>query len=293
MSAAELGAAALRAWPLPPADAAGKAARGTCLVVGGSALTPGAVVLAALGALRAGAGKVQVATVASAAAHLAVAVPELLVTGLDEDEGGHLTRAAGARLEGQLRRATSVLVGPGLLDEAAAHELLGELARRLPDDAVLAVDAKALSGLADDPSPLRALAGRAVLTPNLDEAAALLGGDDLDDGVAAHAAAELCARFAAVVAVRGPSAHLAAPDGRRWRCGPLVPGLACPGSGDVAAGLVGGLAARCTDPAHAACWAIAAHAEAGQRAALDVGDVGFLAREVVDRVPAALRALAS
>ena len=74
----------LRRWPLP--DPSGtKDAKGRLVVVGGSLSTPGAVRLAAEAAMRVGAGKVQVATTAGTAVALAVALPEALVTGLDED----------------------------------------------------------------------------------------------------------------------------------------------------------------------------------------------------------------
>src|SRR5919202_5116778 len=73
----------LRGWPLP--DPRGdKQARGTVLVVGGSRFTPGAVLLAGVAALRAGAGRLQLAAHASTAAALSIAVPEAKVVGLPE-----------------------------------------------------------------------------------------------------------------------------------------------------------------------------------------------------------------
>jgi len=217
--AAEADEAMLRRWALPVVEGA-KAGRGTCLVVGGSTLTPGAVLLAAVGALRAGAGKVQVATARSAAATLAVAVPEALVIGLEEDGDGQIIPSSVDGLASALDGATSVLVGPGCLDAGLAFELLTRVAARL-DDGVLVVDAKALPGLADDPGALRSLGGRAIVTPNTKEVAALAGrgdevGDDDLDGLAAH----LAGCLGAVVAAKGADTRVAAPGGRRWR----VPG---------------------------------------------------------------------
>src|SRR5918912_3825479 len=77
--------ALLRDWPLPP-PGEDKRDRGSVLVVGGAARTPGAVLLAGLAALRAGAGKLQLAVAAAAAPALAVAVPEALVLPLPTDE---------------------------------------------------------------------------------------------------------------------------------------------------------------------------------------------------------------
>ena len=142
-------AALLRAWPLAGHDSP-KAQRGTCLVVGGTASTPGAVALAATAALRAGAGKVQVATVRSAAAALAVALPEVLVVGLDEDEEGDLVPEGAAALHLNAEEASGVLVGPGCLGEASTAALLARVAA-LPSEAALVVDGHALAGLARSP----------------------------------------------------------------------------------------------------------------------------------------------
>lgn len=85
----------LRDWPLPD-PSGGKEARGRTLIIGGSAQTPGAILLAAEAALRSGAGKLQVATAASVAAHVAVALPEALVHALPETSSGGLD-AGGVR----------------------------------------------------------------------------------------------------------------------------------------------------------------------------------------------------
>src|SRR3954452_4694459 len=104
----------LRAWPLPP-PGEDKEARGRTLIVGGSTQTPGAVLLAAESALRCGAGKLQVATVASLAPHLALALPEALVRPLPETAEGSLA-ASGAEAVLELAADVSAIVlGPGMM----------------------------------------------------------------------------------------------------------------------------------------------------------------------------------
>jgi ADP-dependent NAD(P)H-hydrate dehydratase len=71
-----LDAEALRAWPLPIDDDGDKYSRGTVLIIGGSITTPGAVLLAGRAALRMGAGRLQIATAAEAALHVAIALPD-------------------------------------------------------------------------------------------------------------------------------------------------------------------------------------------------------------------------
>jgi NAD(P)H-hydrate repair Nnr-like enzyme with NAD(P)H-hydrate dehydratase domain len=101
-------------------------------------------------------------------------------------------------------------------------------------------------------------------------------------------AAALAARAGMPVAVRGVETAVAAPDGRTWRSTAGSDGLGTAGSGDVFAGVAGGLLAGGVEPLPALGWAVAVHACAGELAAADVGTVGFLAREVADRVPRAL-----
>src|SRR3954467_6037314 len=111
----------LRAWPLPPSGE-DKEASGRTLIVGGSTETPGAVLLAAEAALRCGAGKLQVATVASLAPHLAVALPEALVLGLPETAGATIDSSALELVLPLAADASAVLLGPGTdgIDETCA-----------------------------------------------------------------------------------------------------------------------------------------------------------------------------
>jgi ADP-dependent NAD(P)H-hydrate dehydratase len=125
-----------------------------------------------------------------------------------------------------------------------------------------------------------------VFTPNDDEAELLLGrrlGKDVEADVV-----ELAARYACVVTCDDAVADAA---GTRWRVSVGHSGLATSGSGDVLAGAVGGLLARGAEPAQAACWAKYLHSTAGERLAARVGRVGFLAREILDELPAVLAEL--
>src|SRR4051812_21999798 len=103
----------LRDWPLPELGD-GKDARGRVLVVGGSASTPGAARLAAEGVLRAGSGKVRIATADVAATALGMALPESAVIALPTLPGGHLDPASAPRLREEAEEVDAVLVGPGL-----------------------------------------------------------------------------------------------------------------------------------------------------------------------------------
>src|SRR2546423_2311801 len=104
----------LRDWPLPQPEAGGdKDERGGVLVVGGSAEMPGAAILAATAALRAGAGKLRIATAAGVRSSIAVAVPEARVFALPETAAGAIAGSAAAAVARQARQVDAVLVGPG------------------------------------------------------------------------------------------------------------------------------------------------------------------------------------
>ncbi len=282
----------LRGWPLP-APGIDKNTRGRVLIVGGSAQTPGAVALAAEAALRTGAGKVQVATVASVATSLAVALPETLVRGLRQTSAGEIDPGCAEPLLQMAQDCSALLIGPGLMDVEAAAALTGSLVPRLSCPIVL--DALALAWVGDDASLHggHRAAREMVLTPNPAELALTLDWPEPDvraDG--AKAALELATRREATVAYGGEVSYVAEPGGQVWRDDTGTQGLAVAGSGDVKAGIVAGLLARGAPPAQAAVWAAYVHGRAGERLAAAVGGSGFLARELPAQVPRVLAELA-
>ena len=280
----------LRAWPLP--DATGdKESRGELLVLGGTRLTPGAVLLAGEAGLRAGAGKLALATTGSTAGPLGVAVPEAQVLGLDEDDGGNVAAAAADAVVERCASVAALLVGPGFCDPEAAVALLRRVAPRL--EVPVVVDAVASAYLTEEPRGLAHLDGRAVLTVNVTELARTAGVDEsdvTDDPVSV--AREVAARCGVVVLCGGTGKWVAEPGGDAWCIDGGGPGLGVSGSGDVQAGIVAGLVARGADAAQAAAWGGYVHARVGERLAAAVGTVGYLARELPPEVPAALGELA-
>jgi len=278
--------ALLRDWALPVPNG-DKASRGTVLVVGGSRFTPGAVLLAGLAALRAGAGVLQLAVAESTAAALSIAVPEALVVGLPEADDGAVAGSVGERLRGLAGAADAIAIGPGLNDIDQTRELLAGVLDAAGPGAGLVVDAYALGALSYDRHLLVGREPPAVLTPNLTEAEHLLGRPPgTDHGVDAL---ELARRYECVVALHG---HIATPDGETWREESGDSGLGTSGSGDVLAGVLAGLLSRGAEPAQAACWAAWAHAVSGQRLAPRYGRLGYLARELLDEIPATFAQLA-
>lgn len=274
---------ALRAWPLPD-PAGGKDARGRVVVVGGSRRTPGAVLLAAEAAVRAGAGKPQVATVASVAVAVSVALPEALVTALPETDDGEIGPEASRQVLDLAADCDALLLGPGLLSPEGACDLLAEVVPKLR--CPLVVDALGMAYLTEHPDGVSHLEGRVVLTPNESELAKTLrrDEDDVRDQLA-ECAAELSDRSGATVVVGGEETFVVASGADVvWRHPGGVPGLGVAGSGDVKAGVVAGLLARGLPAEGAAVWGVALHQAAG-RAVTEKAPVGFLAREVLPWIP--------
>lgn len=272
----------LRAWPLPD-PGGGKESRGTVLVVGGSRYTPGAVLLAGVAALRAGAGRLQLGVTTTTAAALSIAVPEAKVLGLPETDAGSVAGDVPDHLLALAAEADVVAIGPGLDDIAETTTLMRKVLDAVPPGTPVVLDAYALGALSRNPGLLADRNLRVVLTPNTTEAEHLLGRDPGDDLAAASVA--LATRYDAVVTLFG---HIAAPDGRAWREESGDVGLGTSGSGDVRAGIIAGLLGRGAEPAQAACWGAYVHAVSGQRLAPLHGRTGFLARELVDEVAATI-----
>ncbi len=278
--------ALLASWPLPePGD--DKESRGRALLVGGSASTPGALILGAQAALRSGAGKLQVATVRSLAPHLAVALPEALVVGLPEASDGGIDPAAVGQLTDLAGDASAVLVGPGMTGAEQTAALVRDMLCHVTG--TLALDALGLAAVTEDPTCLHALDGLCVLTPNLVELSLTLGehSDAVSDDP--HAAVRRLATLTrCAVTSGGAESWTTDADGRSWRDTHGGSGLGVSGSGDVLAGAVCGLAARGAAPAQAAVWGSYLHKRAGERLAVSVGPVGFLARELLAEIPRVL-----
>jgi hydroxyethylthiazole kinase-like uncharacterized protein yjeF len=284
--ARDLTRAALRAFPLPRQADSGKEGHGRLLVLAGNRQVPGAAILCATAALRSGAGKVRVATVASVAPGIALQIPEALVVPLTESRDGNCARSSVREVKQQASGADAIVAGPGIRQGNVTAMIAKAL---LASCRPLALDAGLLHILPRLASECRAASVAPVLLPHSREMAALLGMAEeqvaADRLAAAHSAAE---HYRAYVLAKGADSHIAAPDGRAWTFRGGAPGLGVAGSGDTLAGVVGALLARGAEPLTALLWGVLLHGEAGEALSRKVGPVGFLARELPGEIPALL-----
>jgi NAD(P)H-hydrate epimerase len=272
---------------LPARPAAGhKGSFGHVLVVAGSEGKTGAAALAVQGALRSGAGLVTLACPEGLNAIFEVKCTEALTVPVPE-AGGHVFAAAAVdpvrKLAGE---RDAVVFGPGI---GAGPEVRAFTKRVVRDVAVpLVLDAEGLTALVGDFEWLASREAPLVLTPHPGEAARMLERSATEinaDRVAA--ARELAARSGAVVLLKGAGTLIVSPRGRVAINATGGPALATGGTGDVLAGLLGGLLAQGMQAFEAAVAAAHWHGVASDRLVQGRGEVGITAGELAAGLPEA------
>jgi ADP-dependent NAD(P)H-hydrate dehydratase / NAD(P)H-hydrate epimerase len=265
---------------------------GRLLVVAGSIDFPGAAVLTALGAMRAGAGVVRIAAAESVAARVAGALPEVTWMALDEEAPGLIGPGGWRRITAEAADHDALVLGPGLGSQPATQRRARQLIASVELPTV--VDADGLNALAEQPRWWQGLGAALVLTPHPGEFARLTGEpapDSADDAARSTAAAAAALRWDQVVVLKGAHSVVAEPGGELLRSDVATPTLATAGSGDVLAGAIGAfLAARATPMAAATC-AVAVHGAAGLLAAERIGRAGVMARDLANLLPEAIAQL--
>jgi NAD(P)H-hydrate epimerase len=278
-----VGAGVLRDMPRREGSST-KFSSGNVFVIGGSRGLTGAPTMAALAAMRAGAGYVTVAAPESLEATFSVRLLEAMMVGLPHERGGLTEEAVEPALRA-IQRADAVVLGPGLGRTDGAQGFARAMFERI--DVPLVIDADGLNALAGCfPEDLPQRRWPTILTPHAGELARLLETDAA--WVSAHrleAAARCADRFGAVTVVKGPDTIVRAPDGRTVVCDTGPPSLATAGTGDVLTGVLGAFLAKGLDPTDAAVAAAVAH---GLAARSVVDQAGLIASDVVSALPAVL-----
>jgi len=273
------------------ARAGSKFDSGTVVVAGGARGLTGAPCMAALAAMRAGAGYVQVAVPASVEASFELRLLEAMTVALPDEAGTHVPDGVDeiARLAG---RAGCVVLGPGLGRTEGALAFARAAARAV--EAPILLDADGLNAHAGALESLRERAAPTVLTPHAGELARLLETDS--EAVSAHrlrCAREAAERSDSIVILKGDDSIVVAPGGPVAVSPGGTPALATAGTGDVLSGIVGALLAKGLDPFAAAAVGVLAHVRAGEAAARRHGADHVIAGDVIEAIPAGMRSRAA
>lgn len=280
-----------RILPQRPRDAH-KYSVGKVFILGGSRQFTGAPALAALAALRSGAGAVVLGVPASIHGVLARKLSEVILQPLDETADGTVSAKANEVIASRLSWADVVVLGPGLGRNPETDRLILDVYRAC--DRPLLVDADGLNALAEFPKARRRRTAPTILTPHSGEMARLLG--KTADEVGRHRldiVHDAARKFSSVVVLKGAPTITASPAGSGIRVVNSTgnPGMATIGMGDVLAGLIAGLVAQGLSPFEGAYAGVFVHGRAGDLAAQRLGERSLLASDVLNTLPTALKSI--
>lgn len=251
---------------------------GKDLLLCGSRGYTGAAALAAMGALRSGAGLVFLGVPERIYAIEAVKLTEPIVFPLPEAEG-KLSREAIPQILERLEQMDAVLIGPGLGQSEGTYEVTKAVLTHFHGPVVL--DADGINVLAAHKDILRGRTGPTILTPHDGEFRRLGGVIGGDRGASAAA---LARELGVTVLLKGHRTVIT--DGTRGFVNTTGnPGMAVGGSGDVLAGIIVSLLGQGIEPLEAAAAGAWLHGAAGDRCAEDLGQYGMLPTDMLDALP--------
>lgn len=277
-----------------------KYSRGSVLVVAGSAMYPGAAIMAAKSAARAGAGYVTVAAPDSCANLIRLALPSIPVVAIPSDSRGSFGAAARSVICEIAPKYDVVLCGPGMTTASGCMQVVAGLLER---DVPLILDADALNCLGrgsidgiDKTPELYRRNGALILTPHYRELSRLVAGEPVHDLRSAIEASQrilwACGSDNMLVIAKGPTTAVVGVDKV------LIPtsgpsALATAGSGDVLSGIIAGTVA--TAHAESDAWpefgayAVTVHSYTGFAAAAEMGERSVIATDLIDVIGQALQ----
>jgi NAD(P)H-hydrate epimerase len=278
----------LRALVAPRAADSHKGDFGRLTLAAGSLGKTGAAYLAAMGALRSGAGLVTVATPAACLPIVASMGPAYMTVALPDD-GEMVTLAAVDRLLEQTHDV--IACGPGLGRSASVAEFVRALLDRATCPLVL--DADAITVLADDPARLSGSEERTIIiTPHPGEMARLIGASISEvQNNRLQVATDFATTHRVHVVLKGHRTVIATPEGHVFINPTGNPGMATGGTGDVLTGMIAAWLAQLLD-ADAACrLAVFLHGAAGDLAEAREGQSAMTATDLLDHIGEALTTL--
>ncbi|MDM8300315.1 NAD(P)H-hydrate dehydratase [Collinsella tanakaei] len=277
-----------------------KYSRGSVLIVAGSARYPGAAMMAAKAAARAGAGYVAVAAPDACANLIRMALPSVPVIAIPSDSRGSFGAAARSVVCEIAPKYDCVLCGPGMTTAAGCMQVVSGL---LELDIPLILDADALNCLArlaidgiDKTPELYRREAPLILTPHHRELSRLVGDAPVDDlGTAIDAAQRIVWAVGSdnliVVAKGATTAIVGVEKVLIPMSGPAS--LATAGSGDVLAGILAGAVATSHGEVDhwelLASYAVAIHSYTGFAAAAEYGERSVIATDLIDLIGEAMQ----
>lgn len=261
---------------------------GRALLIGGARGMAGAVSLAGLACLKAGAGLVKIAAPIDSQPIVASFNPCYMTIPLVQDDDGRITLDAKSELEELWGQSTAIGLGPGLGQSSELIEFVSWAYSRV--SAPMVVDADALNCLAQNPKILTKPGGPRILTPHQGELRRLL-----DDNVSTpeellHRAESLAREAGIILVVKGHRSIITTGVERAQNTTGNS-GMATGGSGDVLTGIIVALLCQGIAPFNAAKLGCLMHGLAGDKAVKRIGKISLMATDIIDYLPNAIRSI--
>jgi NAD(P)H-hydrate epimerase len=275
----------------PRVSDSNKGLYGHVLVIAGGRGKTGAAAMAGIAALRAGAGLSTVASAASAISAISSCAPEIMTEPLAETDAGSIAMRApdDPALAAITEKKTVIAIGPGM----GQHPETVQFIRRFVQESKtpMVVDADALNALAGQRARFE---GPRIFTPHPGEMSRLTGKSiaEIQADRIGHARAFATERGVYLV-LKGNRSLIASPDGRVWINPTGSPSMATGGTGDVLTGMIAGLVAQFPKQLEGALLsAVYLHGRAGELGAAAIGEKSFMATDLFEFLPEAMREIA-
>ena len=264
---------------------------GKIFVLAGSKGLTGAALLCSQSAMKAGAGAVVLGVPSAVFSSVARRTLEVMPYELPSTSEGSVGISAMQLIGAKMKWADVMLVGPGLSQNSETVEIIQKVIATT--EKTLVVDADGLNALSKNLVLLKRRKCKSViLTPHLGEFSRLISqtvGDIEKDKI--EVARSFARKNDVVLVLKGAPTIIAAPDGDIFVNPTGNAGMATAGSGDVLAGVIAALVGQHNTPVQAAINAVYVHGRAGDIARDDVGEMGMLASDIMNRVPRVLKVL--
>lgn len=261
-----------------------KGALGHLVIIAGSPGMTGAAYMAGTAAMRSGAGLATIALPESLNPIMEIKTAEIMTKPLPETGAHTLGPVSYDAVKKFIEGKSAVVAGPGLGASKDVDSFIEMLIDGLSIPAV--IDASALNAVAKNPGALKKLKAGVVLTPHPGEMSRLLRmpvSEVQKDRLGA--ARKLAEKTGAVVVLKGAATIVADKEGRTYINPTGNPGLATAGTGDILAGMIGGLLAQGYGLVESACASTYIHGLAGDEVKSENGEAGMMATDLLPHIP--------
>ncbi len=272
-----------------------KGTYGNVFILGGSSGMSGALIMAARGSLRSGAGLVRIGLPESLRNITDAMCAETITIGLKETNVGTLSSAALSQITEHYQKSEAFAVGPGMSTNKETVELIKSFVtkvKRTKNGAPLVIDADALNALSDNMEILKNSKIPIIITPHPGEAARITKKKTSEiQKKRAEIAKGLSKRLGVITVLKGAYTVIASQKGEAFINVTGNPGMATAGMGDVLTGVISGLAAQGLPPINAAIAGVYLHGLAGDIGAKLKGELGLIASDVIEALPYAIKSV--